>query len=156
MHLSRRSVARLATALLAVSSLVVSTACGSDGPDAASAEAVDSPQVPSLMGTWTGEYEFPFGGEVVKTSLDLVIERQEGANLFGYETFVNRKGETIRIDLAGTVNVDPVDGEVEAVLVTTGFFLDIEVVSEDRLSARLVKTDDKPTTFVVDLRKKAS
>lgn len=156
MYLTRRSGTRLAAALLAVSTLVVTTACGSDGPDTAPAEVSGDPQVPSLVGSWTGEYEFPFGTEVRTTSLDLVVERQEGVNLFGYETFVNGKGETIRIDLVGTVNVDPVGGEVEAVLVTTGFFFDIQVVSADRLSARFVKTDDKPTTFVVELRKKAS
>ncbi len=141
--------------LLAAACVTVFSACGADAPDAAKAEAAAETALPNLLGTWTGEYEFPYVDTVIRTSLDLVIERQEGANLFGYETFVNNKGETIRYDLVGTANVDPIDGEVEVVLATTGFFFDIEVVDTERLSARFVRTDDKPTTFVVELRKKA-
>ncbi len=141
--------------LLAAACVTVFSACAADAPDAANQAVDTAAALPNLLGTWTGEYEFPYGDTVIKTSLDLVIERQEGSNLFGYETFVNGEGETIRYDLVGTANIDPVDGEVEVVMATTGFFFDIEVVSAERLSARFVRTDDKPTTFVVELRKKA-
>ena len=151
----RKQLLRLAAPVVAGLCLVSITACGSDGSDAAGSEASSATEIPNLVGTWSGSYGFPYDGKVIETSLDLVIERQEGVNLFGYESFVDREGKTIRFDLAGTVNIDPIDGEVEAVLVTTGFFFDIEVVSEDRLSVRFVRTDDKPTTFVVELTKKA-
>lgn len=146
--------AKFVLPLLAAACVTVFSACSADAPDAAQSEAVAETQLPNLLGTWTGTYEFPYGDAVLTTSLDLVIERQEGSNLFGYESFVNSKGETVRFDLVGTVNVDPIDSEVEVVMATTGFFFDIEVVDAEHLSARFVKTDDKPTTFVVELRKK--
>lgn len=127
-------------------------ACGNDGSDTATAPtAAVVREVPNLVGTWSGEYEFPSKGKVIPTALNIVIERQEGVNLFGYESFVNADGETIKFDLVGTVNIDPIDGEAEAVMATTGFFFDIEVVDDDRLAARFVRTDDKPTTFFVNL-----
>ena len=147
-------VSRLATGLAVAGCLTFGiTGCGSDAPDTApeSTTSTTVAAVPNLVGTFRGEYEFPYKGSVVKTSLDLVIERQEGDTLFGYERFVNSSGEIIRFDLAGTANVDPVSNEVRAVLVTTGFFFDIEVIDADHLGARFVKTDDKPTTFFVHL-----
>lgn len=130
----------------------VLSSCGGDTSDAATAPtSTVVREIPNLVGTWSGEYEFPSKGKVIPTALKLVVERQEGANLFGYESFVNADGETIKFELVGTVNIDPIDGEAEAVMATTGFFFDIEVVDEDQLAARFVRTDDKPTTFFVNL-----
>jgi len=130
----------------------VLSSCGGDTSDTATAPtSTVVREIPNLVGTWSGEYEFPSKGKVIPTALNLVVERQEGANLFGYESFVNADGETIKFELVGTVNIDPIDGEAEAVMATTGFFFDIEVVDEDRLAARFVRTDDKPTTFFVNL-----
>ncbi|MFM8531375.1 MAG: hypothetical protein ACKOD2_17200 [Ilumatobacteraceae bacterium] len=142
----RRVVAAVAVASLALVS------CGDDASDTSSAPTTTVVrEIPNLVGTWSGSYEFPSKGKVIPTALNLVVERQEGANLFGYESFVNADGETIKFELVGTVNIDPIDGEAEAVMATTGFFFDIEVVDENNLTARFVRIDDKPTTFFVQL-----
>lgn len=136
---------------LCITSTVL-VSCGADGGDAAATPTTAIVRkVPNLVGTWGGKYEFPSKGKVIPTALNLVIERQEGVNLFGYESFVDSSGETIKFDLVGTVNIDPIDGEAEAVMATTGFFFDIEVIDADHLAARFVRTDDKPTTFFVNL-----
>ena len=110
--------------------------------------------VPDLVGSWTGAYEFPSKGKVIKTALTLVIERQEGENLFGYESFVDGKGATIKFGLVGTAAINQATGRADIVLATTGFWFDISVVDSTHLVARFVRTDDKPTTFLVNLTKR--
>ena len=42
-------------------------------------------------------------------------------------------------------------GRADVVMTTTGFYIEISVVDADHLVARFVRTDDKPTTFIVNL-----
>lgn len=152
--LARRPVSRALVALVGATVLSLTAAgCGSDSADSA-ATPTTVQQVPDLVGTWSGKYEFPSKGKVIPTALDLVIERVEGANLFGYESFVDAKGKTIRFDLVGTAEVNAATGRVDVAMATTGFYFDIDVVDADHLTARFVRTDDKPTTFLVNLTRK--
>jgi len=129
---------------------MTAVACGSDVPDSA-ATPTTVQQVPDLVGTWSGKYEFPSKGKVIPTALSLVIERAEGANLFGYESFVDAAGKTIKFDLVGTAETNAATGRVDIAMATNGFYFDIDVVDADHLVARFVRTDDKPTTFLVNL-----
>lgn len=149
----RRTSRRLLAAALCTASLsLATTACSDDSNDVATTTTAAA-VVPNLVGSWAGSYEFPSKGKVIKTALTLVIERQEGENLFGYESFVDGAGKTIRFDLVGTAAINPADGEPDIVLTTTGFWFDISVVDETHLAARFVRADDKPTTFLVNLTK---
>jgi len=80
-----------------------------------------------------------------------VIEHSVGANLFGYESFLDANGATVKLDLIGSVETNPATGRVDIVMVHSGFFIDINVIDVDHLVARLVRTDDTPTTFLVSL-----
>ena len=147
----RLSSALVVTLGVAVLSLTAA-GCGSDSADSA-ATPTTVQQVPNLVGTWSGKYEFPSPskGIVIPTALDLVIERAEGANLFGYESFVDATGKTIKFPLVGTAEVNVATGRADVVMTTTGFYIEISVVDADHLAARFVRTDDKPTTFIVNL-----
>lgn len=150
----RHRLARVLVVGVGAASLsLTAVACGTDASDSA-ATPTTVQQVPDLVGTWSGNYEFPSKGKVIPTALNLVIERAEGANLFGYESFVDAKGETIRFDLVGTAEVNAATGRVDVAMATTGFYFDIDVVDADHLTARFVRTDDKPTTFLVNLTRK--
>ena len=144
--LSRALVAALGVATLSMTAV----ACGSDVSDSA-ATPTTVQQVPDLVGTWSGKYEFPSKGKVIPTALNLVIERAEGANLFGYESFVDAAGKTIKFDLVGTAETNIATGRVDIAMATNGFYFDIDVVDADHLVARFVRTDNKPTTFLVNL-----
>jgi hypothetical protein len=150
MAIRHRLVRTLLVGAGAAALTFTAVACGTDSPDSAVAPTTVQ-QVPNLVGTWSGKYEFPSKGKVIPTALNLVIERAEGVNLFGYESFVDAAGKTIKFDLVGTADVDVATGRVDVVMATTGFFFDINVVDADHLAARFVRTDDKPTTFLVNL-----
>lgn len=154
--LARRTVSRALVALVGATVLSLTAAgCGSDSADSA-ATPTTVQQVPDLVGTWSGKYEFPSPskGIVIPTALDLVIERAEGANLFGYESFVDATGKTVKFPLVGTAEVNAATGRADVVMTTTGFYIEISVVDADHLAARFVRTDDKPTTFIVNLTRK--
>jgi hypothetical protein len=154
--LTRRRFSRALVVGIGVATLsLTAVACGSDTSDSA-ATPTTVQQVPNLVGAWSGKYEFPSPskGIVIPTALDLVIERAEGANLFGYESFVDATGKTIKFPLVGTAEVNAATGRADVVMTTTGFYIEISVVDADHLAARFVRTDDKPTTFIVNLTRK--
>lgn len=105
-----------------------------------------------MIGTWTGEYTYPQAdGTVVTSTETIVIERQEGASIWGYEEWTAPDGSTGRDELVGQIGL----GFSTFVLTEEeGFFSG--VVSEDRMAVRYIRLGDGNTTFEVELTRSPS
>ena len=72
----------------------------------------------NLVGTWVGDYKFALAdGSANKSVETLVITRQEGNLLWGYEQW-DEDGEQMRADLTGTLT----DGSGVVLTEPAGFF----------------------------------
>ncbi len=77
-----------------------------------------STATPNVVGTWVGDYEFALAdGSANKSVETLVITRQEGDLLWGYEQW-EEDGEQMRADLTGTLT----DGSGVVLTEPAGFF----------------------------------
>lgn len=105
-----------------------------------------------MIGTWTGEYTYPQAdGTVVNSSQTIVIERQDGANIWGYEEWTAPDGTTSRDELVGQIGL----GFTTFVLTEEeGFFSG--VVNEDRMAVRFIRLGDSNTSFEVELTRNST
>lgn len=104
---------------------------------------------PSLVGQWEGTYRFPTPeGQLVTSPLRLVIERQDGEGLWGYEEFEDG-GQTIRVPLTGTVDADGTGLGLSA----TGLVVDGELRGADTLVLRFFKVSDPASSFEATLER---
>lgn len=115
-----------------------------------------APQGPSepanMIGTWTGEYTYPLPDGTTATSTEtIVIERQDGASVWGYEEWTGPDGQTDRDELVGQIGL----GFTTFVLTEEdGFFSG--VVNEDRMAVRYIRLGEENTTFEVELTRSPS
>ena len=102
-----------------------------------------------MIGTWTGEYTYPLpDGTTVTSTETIVIERQDGASVWGYEEWTAPDGSTGRDELVGLGFTTFVLTEEE------GFFSG--VVNEDRMAVRYIRLGEENTTFEVELTRSPS
>jgi hypothetical protein len=107
-----RAVAAMAACALAVA--VLAGCSGSDG-DATPAEALEGLATtpggyPDLVGTWVGDYVYPWNEddgtpEVIPATERLIIEHQEDGLLWGVDEYVD-DGATVRIPVRGVIYPD--------------------------------------------------
>ncbi len=130
-------------ALLAVGSLGV-VALGAGGAGAATKPF-------DLVGTWEGPYRYPSPDGVVRESYQrLVIERQDGASVWGYDEFLDKDGQTVRIPVLGTV-----DGREFGLAEKSGFFSG-RILARNRVAVRFFLVGDRPTSFHTVLTRRTS
>lgn len=105
-----------------------------------------------MIGTWTGEYTYPLpDGSVAQSTQTIVIERQEGASLWGYEEWTGPDGRTERDELVGQIGL----GFTTFVLTEEeGFFSG--VVNDDRMAVRYIRLGENNTTFEAELTRSPS
>jgi hypothetical protein len=102
-----------------------------------------------LVGTWTGDYQFPLGtDEVVDATETLVIERQKGRLVWGVDEYTEN-GQLIQIPVRGSIDAD---GRGFAIAEQSGFFLG-DILGPNRVRVRFVRADDQFTSFEVVLRR---
>jgi len=135
---------RVSRGVLAVSAAALAlgvTACAPGGPS----EPVN------MIGTWTGEYTYPLPDGTVATATEtIVIERQEGASVWGYEEWTSN-GQTDRDELVGQIGL----GFTTFVLTEEeGFFSG--VVNDDRMAVRYIRLGEGNTTFEVELTRNSA
>lgn len=119
-------------------------ACGAGPAGAATVRPVD------LVGTWEGDYSYPSpDGSVHPSHQTLVIDRQDGANLWGHDEFVDRTGAVVRIPVLGSV----VDGDI-GLAEKSGFFLG-RLTRRNTMVLRFVLVGETPTSFRVTLKRTA-
>lgn len=105
--------------------------------------------VPDLVGTWTGDYEYPLGtDEVVPATETLAIETQKGRLLWGNDEYVD-EGQTINIPVRGSIDAD----DDEVLLAEDGGYFLGKILGANKMRVRFVRTDDHFTTFEVVLRR---
>ena len=105
-----------------------------------------SSEPPNVVGTWVGDYRFALADGSDNSSVEtLVITRQEGSLLWGYEQW-EEDGEQMRADLTGTMTGD--NGIV--LTESEGFFEG--TVNEDTMLVVFVKVAPaQHTAFEVSL-----
>ncbi len=137
---SRVSRGVLATSAAALALGLV--ACAPSGPS----------EPANMIGTWTGEYTYPLpDGTTVTSTETIVIERQDGASVWGYEEWTAPDGSTGRDELVGQIGL----GFTTFVLTEEeGFFSG--VVNEDRMAVRYIRLGEENTTFEVELTRSPS
>ncbi|GEM_PF-1685002 len=129
---------RLAVAVAVVTVAVATVSCGGNSV----------PLRSDWVGTWSGTYDFSSpDGSSATSSLALVIERQQGDLLWGYEEFVD-KGQTIRIPLNGSATSDRRGFGLAA----TGLVFDAELTASDAVELQFFKTSEPATAFSVNLK----
>ena len=138
----RRRASRIVLAASAVVAALGLVACAPGGPS----------EPANMIGTWTGEYSYALADGTVATSKEtIVIERQEGANIWGYEEWTGPDGATDRDELVGQIGL----GFTTFVLTEEdGFFSG--VVNEDRMAVRYIRLGEGHTTFEVELTRSSS
>lgn len=133
--------------------LALAVSLGSVGATAVSpaSPAGAATRPPDLQGTWEGPYSYPSPDGVVRPSYQkLVIERQEGVHLWGYDEFLDKDGQTIRIPVLGTVSGREIG------LAEKGGFFTGRLVSRNRMSMRFFLVGDRPTSFATVLTRRSS
>ena len=101
---------------------------------------------PNVVGTWVGDYRFALADGSDNSSVEtLVITRQEGALLWGYEQW-EENGEQMRADLTGTLTAD--DG---IVLTEPAGFFDGRVDGDTMLVVFTKIDAEQHTAFEVSL-----
>lgn len=136
-----------AVALLAMGTLTAG--CATDS-DASATTAPASP--PDVVGSWEGSYTFPtIDGALVDSPLLVVIERQEGTALWGYEQF-DDAGQVIRIPFTGSFDAD---GQSFG-LAATGLTIIGTMAGADQMNLRLFKVSDPPSSFQVMVERTSS
>lgn len=143
-----------AVALLAV--VAVAAGCTSEGnastETAAVATTVMAAAPPDVVGSWEGSYKFPtIDGALVDSPLLVVIERQEGSALWGFEQF-NDEGQVIRIPFTGSFDAD---GQSFG-LAATGLTIIGTMTGADQMNLRFFKVSDPPTSFQVMVERTSS
>ena len=100
----------------------------------------------NVVGTWVGDYAFALAdGSANKSVETLVITRQEGDLLWGYEQW-EEDGEQMRADLTGTLT----DGSGILLTEPAGFFTG--TVDDDTMLVTFTKIDtEQHTAFEVSL-----
>jgi hypothetical protein len=132
---------RLRTALAAVFA-VVTLGIGT----AACAPTEGSSEPANLVGTWTGSYSYPLqDGTVFDADQTIVVERQEGVNVWGYEEWTNEQGSQ-RTEFVGQVGVG---GNTFVLTEESGFFSGF--VDGDSMAVRFIRIDAAYTTFELEL-----
>jgi hypothetical protein len=137
---------RLRTALAAVFAIVtVSLGASACAPAPASSEPAN------LLGTWTGSYSYPLvDGTVFEADQTIVVERQEGANVWGYQEWANDQGPQ-RTEFIGQVGVG---GNTFVLTEEAGFFSGF--VDGDSMAVRFIRIDEQHTTFELELTRTPS
>lgn len=132
---------RLRTALSAVFAVVtLSVGVAGCAPSEGSSEPAN------LVGTWTGSYSYPLqDGTVSEAEQTIVVERQEGANVWGYEEWTNEDGSQ-RTEFVGQVGVG---GNTFVLTEEGGFFSGF--VDGDTMAVRFIRIDEDHTTFELEL-----
>ncbi len=114
--------------------------------DASGAPTTTLSEPPNLVGTWTGDYSYPFAGPdgspvAVPAHERLTIDHQEGGLVWGHDEFVDR-GQVIRIPVRGTVDVHGV-----LVLAEESGWFRGELQPDGSMLVRFARTDDQFTAF---------
>jgi len=66
-----------------------------------------SDDVPDLQGTWTGSAAYAdVSGSTLGGPETLVIEKQDGAMLWGYTEYTDTDGSSVKADVTGTLTSD--------------------------------------------------
>ena len=161
---SRSKLLSCAVALVAGLTMVAGCASGSDAT--AETSAVENTPVqtstvttlavttapPDLVGSWEGSYAFPtIDGALVDSPLLVVIERQEGTALWGYEQF-DDVGQVIRIPFTGSFDAD---GQSFG-LAATGLTIIGTMAGADQMNLRFFRVADPPTSFQVMVERTSS
>lgn len=143
-----RVTIRSLVAIAGLCMLVGTTACSSSESGTASTPTAPSP--PELVGRWEGTYQFPtVDGDLVTSPLLVVIERQEGRALWGYEEFEDG-GQVIRIPLTGSLS----DDQSRLGLGATGLIVDGELTGPDDMRLRFFKVTDPATSFEAEVQRR--
>jgi hypothetical protein len=144
-----RAVAVLVVGLISAGAL---SACGSDGDAAPAATTVPATtgQPPDLVGTWVGDYAYPWNAddgtpEPTPATERLVIEHQEGGLLWGVDEYVDA-GQTIRIPVRGAV-----DALGQLSLGEDGGSFRGQLHPDGSLVVHFVRTDHEYTAFTARL-----
>jgi hypothetical protein len=107
---------------------------------------------PDVVGSWEGAYMFPtIDGALVDSPLLVVIERQEGTALWGYEQF-DDAGQVIQIPFTGSFDAD---GQSFG-LAATGLTIIGTMAGADQMNLRLFKVSDPPSSFQVMVERTSS
>lgn len=127
-----RRVLALAACSLAAVSAAACAPTGDSGP-------------PDMVGTWIGDYSYPLAdGSVTESREVIVITRQEGRLLWGYEDWDEDGVQDS--ELTGQIAVQ---GTTFVLTEEEGFFSG--VVDGDRMFVRYIRTGPEHTTFEVEL-----
>ena len=161
---SRPKLLSGAVALVAGLTIVAGCASGSDAT--AETSAVENTPVqtttvttlavatasPDVVGSWEGAYKFPtIDGALVDSPLLVVIERQEGTALWGYEQF-DDGGQVIRIPFTGSFDAD---GQSFG-LAATGLSVIGTMAGANQMNLRFFRVADPATSFQVMVKRTSS
>lgn len=147
--LNRTRLVAFPLALLAIHGLLAGGCTATGEPGAPTADPAGATTPPSLVGQWEGTYRFPTPeGQLVASPLRVVIERQDGEGLWGYEEFEDG-GQTIRVPLTGTVDASGTGVGLSA----TGLVVDGELRNADTLVLRFFKVSDPASSFQATLER---
>jgi hypothetical protein len=104
----------------------------------------------NMVGTWTGEvtYALPNGTTTTITE-QLVIEKQDGPNLWGFQQSGAGGGQ--RDELVGQLGLG---GTTFVLTETDGFYSG--VVEGDRMAVRYIELGDANTSYEVELTRESS
>lgn len=132
---------RLRTALAVVfAAVTLSVGVAGCAPSEGSAEPAN------LVGTWSGSYSYPLqDGTAFEAEQTIVVERQEGANVWGYQEWANADGPQ-RTEFVGQVGVG---GNTFVLTEEGGFFSGF--VEGDTMAVRFIRIDEDHTTFELEL-----
>ncbi len=130
-------------AVLAVGCVSADTS-SSDGDEPAPATTLSEP--PDMVGTWIGDYSYPFANpdgspQAVEAHERLTIDHQEGGLVWGHDEFVDG-GQVIRIPVRGTVDVHGV-----LILAEENGWFRGELQPDGSMLVRFARTDDQFTAF---------
>lgn len=135
--MSRRLRTALAIAFAAVTLSIGVTGC---------TQSEGSSEPANLVGTWTGSYSYPLlDGTAFEAEQTIVVERQEGANVWGYQEWANEDGPQ-RTEFVGQVGVG---GNTFVLTEEGGFFSGF--VDGDSMAVRFIRIDENHTTFELEL-----
>lgn len=129
--------------LIIAASVVLAGSMAACAPSGSS-EPVD------VVGTWTGEVTYPLPNGTTATITErLVIEKQDGRNLWGYQQ--SAAGSTQRDNLVGQLGIG---GNTFVLTDEDGFYSG--VVDADRMAVRYIELGDANTSYEVELTREGA
>lgn len=119
--------------------------------------SAQSRPLPNLEGTWQGDYRYARPSGDYNAQVRLRFTAQEGELLRGFDSWRDRNGDSPS-DEPWEESEEPFFGAIgtdfsEVLLAKEGAFFLIEVVDEDTLEARFIRTEGAVTAFTTRLER---